>query len=345
MSKEVKKRTNPSHNRGMSQLSIIHKTIERIRMRDCFRPRYFNGLLFAAVTIVSAALPHRAEAWGTEGHRVTGLVASELLTPRARLRLNQIIPGGDIAEISLYMDTNRKELSEKIPGSEKWHYDNQPVCKTLTFAQYCPNDDCASAQLPVVFNALKDGAAPPSPLADRALALRFLVHMIGDIHQPLHAADDGDLGANLKFVLIPESDQGRRLHGVWDTDIVKRALRGVNEAAYAKELLTRFKDRIPAWQSGTVRDWMAESHSLSKFVTYGTLPRFECGKEWASTIVTPVPLPEEYMSRAAETVPAQLAKAGARIAWMLNQALDTAAAPATPAAPAPVSAPKPSGDS
>lgn len=311
-------------------------------MRNCFCPRYFNGLLLTAMAFVSAALPLHVHAWGTEGHRVTGIVASELLTPRARIRLNQIIPGGDIAEISLYMDINRKELSEKIPGSEKWHYDNQPVCKTLTFAQYCPNDDCASAKLPVVFNALKDGAAAPSPLADRAMALRFLVHMIGDIHQPLHAADDGDLGANLKFVLIPESDQGRRLHGVWDTDIVKRALRGVGDAAYAKELLARFKDKIPAWQSGTVRDWMTESHSLSKLFTYGTLPKFECGKEWPSTIVTPVALPEEYMARAADLVPTQLAKAGARIAWMLNQALDV---PAAPAPTVPASAPKPSGDS
>jgi hypothetical protein len=277
---------------------------------------------FVLSSMLVAVLPQQAQAWGTEGHRVTGLIATELLTPRARIAISRVIPGGELADISLYMDINRKELSEKIKGSEKWHYDNQPVCKTLTYEQYCPNGDCASAKLPVVFKALKEGAEPTSPLADRALALRFLVHMVGDIHQPLHAADDGDLGANLKFVLIPESDQGRRLHGVWDTDIVKRALRGVNEAEFAKDALKRFKDRIPQWQSGAVRDWMSESHSLSKLVTYSKLPNFECGKEWPSTIVSPVPLSEEYMKAAAETVPAQLAKAGARIAWLLNQALD-----------------------
>ncbi len=288
---------------------------------------YVRPLVLIAILLSLCATSRVAHAWGTEGHRVSALVASELLTPKTRLRLNQIIdnsasPEG-LADMSLYMDINRKELSEKVPGSEKWHYDNQPVCKTLTFDQYCPKGDCASAKIPELFRKLKDSATSKD---DRAQALRFLVHMIGDIHQPLHAADDGDLGGNLKFVLIPESSEGRRLHGVWDTDIVKRALRGSNETEYAKELIKKYREQISKWQSGdvnnNVRDWMNESHSLSKFITYSNLPKFECSKEWESTIVTPVPLSESYMTAAAATVPAQLAKAGARIAWMLNLALD-----------------------
>jgi S1/P1 Nuclease len=290
-----------------------------------FVKKYVRPLAFATVCLNLCVTSHFAHAWGTEGHRVSALVASELLTPKTRLRLNQIIensgsPEG-LADMSLYMDINRKELSEKVPGSEKWHYDNQPVCKTLTFDQYCPKGECASAKIPELFRKLKD---PATPKEDRAQALRFLVHMIGDIHQPLHAADDGDLGGNLKFVLIPESSEGRRLHGVWDTDIVKRALRGSNETEYAKELVKKYREQIGKWKGGDVRSWMNESHSLSKLVTYGNLPKFECGKEWESTIVTPVPLPESYMTTAAATVPAQLAKAGARIAWMLNTALDGA---------------------
>ena len=299
---------------------------------------HFLAPSLAFIGLACFSLAHNdAHAWGSEGHRVTGLVASELLTPKTRLRLNQIIDGGGspegLAEMTLYMDINRKELSEKVPGSEKWHYDNQPICKTLTFDQYCPKGECASAKIPELFRKLKDTA---TPTADRAQALRFLVHMIGDIHQPLHAADDGDLGANLKFVLIPESDQGRRLHGVWDTDIVKRALRGSSESDYAKELVKKYQQQIAKWQGGDtynsinsinnvnslVREWMNESHSLSKLMTYNNLPNFTCGKEWESTIVTPVQLSEFYMTAASATVPAQLAKAGARIALVLNAALD-----------------------
>lgn len=285
-----------------------------------------SSLAFAGLTYFGA-MHKPAHAWGSEGHRVTGLVASELLTPKTRLRLNQIIDGSGspegLADMTLFMDINRKELSEKVPGSEKWHYDNQPVCKTLTLDQYCPKGDCASAKIPALFRKLKDTATPKE---ERAQALRFLVHMIGDIHQPLHAADDGDLGANLKFVLIPESDQGRRLHGVWDSDIVKRALKGSNESDYAKELVKKYREQITKWQSGnvenSVRDWMNESHSLSKLVTYNNLPNFTCGKEWESTIVTPVQLSEYYMTSATATVPAQLTKAGARIALVLNSALE-----------------------
>jgi S1/P1 Nuclease len=294
-----------------------------------FVEKYVQSILFALGCASLIATSHFAHAWGTEGHRVSARVASELLTPKTRLRLNQIIensgsPEG-LADVSLYMDINRKELSEKVPGSEKWHYDNQPVCKTLSYDQYCPKGDCASAKIPELLRKLKDSAAPKE---DRAQALRFLVHMIGDIHQPLHAADDSDLGGNLKFVLIPESSEGRRLHGVWDTDIVKRALRGLNETEYANELLKKYREQISTWQSGdvnnNVRGWMNESHSLSKLVTYGNLPKFECGKEWESTIVTPVPLPESYMVSATAIVPVQLAKAGARMAWVLNLAMDAA---------------------
>ncbi len=285
-----------------------------------------DELMFALALSATTALclmSSAAHAWGSEGHRVTALVANELITPKTRLRLNQIIDNGGspegLADIALYMDINRKELSEKIPGSEKWHYDNQPICKTLTFDQYCPKGDCASAKIPAFFRKLKDSTTSKE---DRLQALRFLVHMVGDIHQPLHAADDGDLGGNLKFVLIPESDQGRRLHGVWDTDVVKRTLRGTSEADYAKALIKKYRDQLGTWQTGDVRSWMNESHSLSKLVTYASLPNFECGKEWASTIVTPVQLSEWYMTAATDTVPAQLTKAGARIAWMLNAALD-----------------------
>ncbi len=291
-----------------------------------FFRKYRRTLHHCALALALPALcaaSNVAYAWGSEGHRVTALVANELITPKTRLRLNQIIDNGGspdgLSDIALYMDINRKELSEKISGSEKWHYDNQPVCKTLTYEQYCPKGDCASAKIPDIFRQLKD---PATPKEDRVQALRFLVHMVGDIHQPLHAADDGDLGGNLKFVLIPESDQGRRLHGVWDTDIVKRALRGTSESDYAKELVKKYREQIGTWQSGDVRSWMNESHSLSKLVTYASLPNFECGKEWASTIVTPVQLSEWYMTAAADAVPAQLTKAGARIAWMLNMALD-----------------------
>ena len=297
--------------------------------------------MLCAVALGSAAAftPGRVAAWGAEGHRITGLVATDLLTAKARIRLNQLMPNADLAEIALYMDINRQELATLIPGSDKWHYDNEPVCKTKTYAQYCPNGDCASNKIPVYAKRLSDPAASAE---EKVQAIRFLVHMIGDIHQPLHAADDDDLGANLKFVLMPDavfntptdSLPPRRLHAVWDSDLVKLSTRGSSETDYAKLLLTRYGGSdVGAWQASTVRDWMKESFTLSRNITYGKLPGFTCGAEWPSSQISPRRQTQAYVDAAVVPIPAQLAKAGARIAAVLNAGLDPDAASASAPVP------------
>lgn len=271
-----------------------------------------------AIAILSVLLkPNAALAWGSEGHRVTGLVAAELLTPRARLRLNDLIPGADIGDIANYIDLNRTTLTALMPNSDKWHYDNQPVCQTQSYEEYCPKGECASARVPVLIKVLADFTNPPEI---RAIAARFLIHIVGDIHQPLHAADDADAGANFKNVLLPGATAARRLHSVWDSDLVKLALRGTSERAFAMQLVGRYRTKeMRDWQKTDIRDWMEESYQLSKAVTYGKLPSFVCREAWTPT---PVELPQAYVDAAVDAIPVQLAKAGARVAAVLNRALD-----------------------
>ena len=279
--------------------------------------RFIRHTAAALLLLSTVFAPNAAFAWGSEGHRVTGLVAAELLTPRARIRLNDIIPGADLGDIANYPDLNRSTLSLLIPNSDKWHYDNQPVCQTLTFDEYCPKGECASARVPVLAKILADFTNPPEI---RALAARFLVHLVGDIHQPLHAADDGDAGANFKNVLLPGATVARRLHSVWDSDLVRLALRGSSEREFAQQLLGRYRTKeMRDWQKTDIRDWMNESYELSKSVTYAKLPSFVCREAWTAT---PVELPQTYVNAAVEVIPVQLAKAGARVAAVLNRALD-----------------------
>lgn len=271
----------------------------------------------AALIVSTLLVPNIASAWGSEGHRVTGLIAAELLTPRARIRLNDLIPGADLGDMANYIDLNRDMLSQLIPNSDKWHYDNQPVCLTQTFDEYCPKGECASARVPVLIKVLADFNNPPEM---RAMAARFLVHIVGDIHQPLHAADDGDAGANFKNVLLPGATLARRLHSVWDTDFVRLTLRGSGEREFAMQLVNRYRNKeVREWQKTDIRDWMNESYELSKSVTYGKLPSFVCREPWTAR---PVELPQEYVNAAIEVIPTQLAKAGARVAAVLNRALD-----------------------
>ena len=289
-----------------------------LHMFEAVSRRKHTRCLAAALFLVTGiSVPTAVFAWGAEGHRVTGLVASELLTPRARIRLNDIIPGADLGDIANYLDLNRNTLSQLIPRSDKWHYDNQPICASKNFEEYCPNEECASARVPVLQKVLADFTNPPEI---RAMAARFLVHIIGDIHQPLHAADDDDAGANFKNVLLPGDINARRLHSVWDSEFVKLTLRGRSEREFAQQLLGKHRgNEIREWQKTDIRDWMNESYELSKSVTYAKLPSFVCREAWTAT---PVALSEAYVKAATDVIPAQLAKAGARIAAILNKSLD-----------------------
>ena len=285
--------------------------------------------------------------WGAEGHRITALMAEDMLSPRARIAVNQLLDGGSLTEAALYMDVYRDALKREIPGSERWHFNNIPVCGEFTGAIPCPDGHCASTQIPRQFAILADQTKTKE---ERLQALRFMIHLVGDIHQPLHAADDNDLGGNRKPVLMPGAEFPRNLHAVWDSDIVKVATRGLAEATVAQELITQHKKDFANWMRGDVIAWISDSYVLAKKMVYGKLPGFACGmlegkpaglfddKPWPAT---PYPLPQEYVTGAAGVMPLLLARAGARIGGMLNTALDPDGARVAPRPAADVANPPP----
>jgi hypothetical protein len=106
------------------------------------------------------------------------------------------------------------------------------------------------------------------------------------------------------------------LHGAWDTDFVQHALGGKNEKLVAHELLLKFSSRKADWQTGTVQAWMDESHQLAKTVAYGNIPDFTCG---ADLMRMRISLDQGYAAEATAVVEEQLAKAGYRLAHVLNR--------------------------
>jgi hypothetical protein len=298
--------------------------------------KVFATLSCAFAFTLALMLTHArdAHAWGSEGHRVTGHIAETMLTPKARLTVNSLLDGGSLAEASVYMDVYREALKREIPGSERWHFNNRNVCEEAPLV--CPDGNCASAQIPKQFAILADTTKTK---VERQQALRFLVHMVGDIHQPLHTSDDNDLGGNRKAVFMPKSDFPRNLHAVWDSDIVKVAFRNRSETEVARDLINAHKKNFRAWMRGDVSDWMNASYGQSKRLVYGKLPVFKCGeidgkktgtyegKPWPEA---PYELPEEYVTGASAVVPVLIAQAGARIGGMLNAALDPRGIPRFP---------------
>ena len=269
----------------------------------------------AALVLLATVPLGSAFGWGAEGHRIAGLVADHFLEPHTRSALDELTGGTALADVGLWLDQNRDWLRDQRPGSERWHFDNQPVCSADPgYGAYCSDGNCASGAFPAFLAILRNRGAQP---ADRLFALRVVVHVLEDIHQPLHVADNDDRGANRLIVDVGRRGREKSLHAAWDVDFVKRAARGEREAEFAAELIAEFGADRARIAAGDFTAWRTESHALASRYAYGELPAFACGVREPESIA----LPREYLDDAARIVREQLARAGIRLAAVLNQTL------------------------
>jgi hypothetical protein len=242
-----------------------------------------------------------AYAWGPEGHEIVARIAADNLTPSAHLRLSQIL-GGD-APALMVLDSNwADEIRADRPNTAAWHFVNIEIgSRGYDPRRDCVRDNCVVGQIARDVAVLRDARASHAAHLD---ALRFLIHFVGDLHQPLHAADRHDKGGNGFMVL-----EGRRrsnLHRVWDQDVVEEL--GSDSMAVAADieagLSSQDKARIMA---GTPSDWATESFQVAAREIYARLPGSG-----------PVRLPRDYTARERAVVRQQLLRAGLRLAATLS---------------------------
>ncbi len=212
--------------------------------------RVFLAIILLLVT------PAPAFAWGQIGHRVTGAIAQPLLTRKAARAIYAIIGEETLAEASTWADEMRSNPEPFWQSTANpWHYVTVPVGKTYADVGAPAEGDAVTA-LERFAQTLKD---PKAPLADKQLALRFTVHIIGDLHQPLHAGNGTDKGGNdirVTFFRDPTN-----LHAVWDSGLIDR--RQLSYSEYAAFLRNRLDDDLRRqWSTPDPRVWIAESASL-----------------------------------------------------------------------------------
>jgi S1/P1 Nuclease len=308
-----------------------------------------TALLLGLLAMCFGVQPVRA--WGCKGHQTVALVAEKHLTPEARaladklLSENPIDPqlkrycavfAGDLlADGSTWPDDVRKQLA-----NGPWHYINIPRgAPRKPLEDYCGEGGCVTEAIARQWAILKDKNALP---AKRAEALRYLTHFVGDLHMPLHATTNNDMGGNC----VPVSYFWRRphlannsyvpnLHGLWDTSIVEHDMEGGDSSAYASFLEEKFATKIEKWvQTGVgVEQWAWESHDLAETVTYNQLlPMIpvekpavvdsctDAGNIGKRMLDLQVTAGEAYQSAAAGVVEERLEQAGVRLALMLNEA-------------------------
>lgn len=267
----------------------------------------------ALIAIGVFCWPAIAGGWGDEGHRITGHIARALLSEAARAEVRALLGHDDLAAIATQLDDQREAIERRHPGAARWHYENRSVC-TATIA--CPQGHCLTRQLERLRAVLRDRGAPRER---RKEALIFVVHLLGDLHQPLHLADNQDRGGNDTWVRLPHDREPRRLHAVWDTQLVRRLLKGQPVQAFARDLLKQVSTQRTEWTQGDIEAWAQETQHLGARA-YRMLPQFACPTR-SSGSHTPIALSESYVTAATHLVAEQLAKAGVRMAAELNAAL------------------------
>jgi hypothetical protein len=287
------------------------------------------------VGLLGALSSNLTWSWGDTGHEAIALIAAHDLEPAVLEKVGALLQGDtsgltarDLAHEATwadhYRDSDRDGAQVRYLGTRAWHFvdlelrgpdltsacNGRPRLARGSLASQGPAEDCIVDKIEQFRLEL---AAPATSVDERRLALQYLLHFVGDLHQPLHASDDHDRGGNDKRTrgsgLRPAN-----LHHDWDTEFVARL--GGSADEIAGRLLARVTaaDRL-RWCRGTPEQWAFETYGIARARVYGELPAPDARGRYYLTAAN--------VASATEVTAEQLEKAGVRLAWLLNEALGT----------------------
>jgi nuclease S1 len=211
---------------------------------------FWLGIAAVGVVVVAVGPARQALAWGRMAHRAATRLAESRLTPQARAAIRDLLePGESLADASTWADENNRS----IPGSAAWHFVNVPISSPHYTSRDC-HDNCVVSRFEEFRKILAD---PHAPRPRRRMALRFVVHLLEDSHQPMHVGDRRDRGGNnvqLQFF----RDEFTNLHQVWDSGLLRIGYRHEGELTDALIALAR-RPEARDWAKGQIEDWVDES--------------------------------------------------------------------------------------
>jgi hypothetical protein len=290
-------------------------------------------------------------AWGCEGHQILALIAHAHLTPAVAAAVDLLLTRNPIdpalkrfcrdrsanlmADASTWAD-DVKYTEEKTAA---WHYIDIPLTVPPTnnsgtsLAPWCPpigpsvdgkdRPGCITNALEYELSILRDKSRSD---AERAKALRYVIHLVGDIHQPLHDSNNNDDGGNCTALHFFAEAAPVKLHAIWDYKLIQHdiAIRHVTEDRYAQSLDRDFTSRTlnPV-------DWAWEGHQLAVSIAYGDLrppipfeirdSHADCPVETDKVEALHITVGQPYFEQTIPVIDGQLDKAGYRLAALLNQ--------------------------
>lgn len=296
-----------------------------------------------ALCALVAAVP--ASAYWEYGHQTVAAVAWESVKPATRRKIQALLrqgallqtptcPTRTLEDASVWADCI-KPMGDRFSYQSSWHYQNVNVCKPFSLKEACKDGNCVSAQIDRNARLLADKSLP---VRERVMALAFLTHFVGDLAQPMHAGDRGDLGGNQVAANYGMIGGRTNLHSIWDGYLPERAITtgaaarsgGANDlsmAQRARELIAEVPaSERSALAGGTVEDWSRQSWENARTLAYASLIGDPCG---------PLPkhrptLTEAKVQELIAPVRRQVTAGGLRLARLLDDALLEGKAPQPP---------------
>jgi hypothetical protein len=194
--------------------------------------------------------------WGPTGHRATGWIAEKYLNKKARAAIRKILKEQSLAITSTWMDEVRSD--SLYDHMVDWHWVTIPFGETYEESAKNPNGDIIGT-IERVISELKTRKLSPEKELEN---IRILVHLIGDIHQPLHVGGKNDKGGN--DVKVNWFRAESNLHRVWDSDMIDDSKLSYTELAQSLDKPSA--SELKMWQKAAVPDWAKESQSYEKQV-------------------------------------------------------------------------------
>ncbi len=309
-----------------------------------------KGIFAAIVVSTSLFLARPAFAWGDEGHELIADIAYGMLTPHAKATANanamlaedkDPLTPTDFASRATWADKYRDADDRNLhyQATKQWHFVdieisapdinkacfNFPALAPGQLASAGPENDCIANKITEFESELAD---PKVAARERLMALKFLMHFVGDIHQPLHSSDDHDLGGNCEQVRLSAAGLPMSLHYFWDTGVVEALFRN-DQAINPSDTFSNFADRIrqsltpaeiTAWQADTdPKAWAQQSFTIAHTVAYNLPPHAACTLGEKPVEYPVFVLPADYQTAAASAALPQIEAAGVRLAMIINR--------------------------
>ena len=280
-------------------------------------------ILFAALIALVATAP--AQAYWEYGHETVAKIAMANVRPATRVAIRRLLagqalletpecPAGTIEQASVWADCVKplKDANgqSRFGYAYSWHYQNVNICQPFDLVPACKDGNCVSAQIERDVRLLKDRRTPK---ADRVRALAFLIHFVGDLHQPLHAGDKADKGGN-----DAKADYGAygpprlNLHSIWDGLLAERAIS--TPPSLVRRYSAAERARVAA---GTVTDWSRDSWKVAHDVTYTSA----MGGDPCVPTPARMKLDDATIAKLVPVARDEVKKGGLRLAKLLDRAL------------------------